>query len=171
MTVHKNGEFAILLARDSSYPAPLAFHMAHEIAHIALGHIEYGTALVDMADSTEIEEENDPEELDADKYALELLTGSNEPNIVAIGESNSAKQLAKEAIRVGAERQIEPGTLALCYGYSTKKWALANKALRYIYDSPQEAWLLINTMAKDQLDWGNISDDASSYIHAVLGGI
>ena len=171
MTVQTNGKFAIFLARDSSYPAPLVFHIAHEIAHIALGHLENKIALVDMTDVVESSEKNDPEEVDADKFALELLTGSSEPSIVTVGESNSAKQLAKEVIRAGHERQIEPGTLALCYGHSTQKWALANKALRFIYDSPQEAWVPINTMAKDQLLWGNISDDVSSYIHAVLGGI
>ena len=169
MTVQANGQFAILLARDSNYPAPLVFHLAHEIAHIALGHLGNGIALVDMADAKETQGEDDPEEQAADRYALELLTGTSKPNIMAAGAGNSAKQLAKEVMKAGSERQIEPGVLALCYGYSSEKWALANKALKYIYDAPQEAWVLINKMTKDQLSWENMGDDASSYIREILG--
>ena len=40
MTVHAASGNAILLAKDSGYPAQLAFYLAHELAHIALGHLQ-----------------------------------------------------------------------------------------------------------------------------------
>ncbi len=170
MTVQLNGKFAILLSRDSRYPAHLIFHIAHEIAHIALGHLENKSALVDMTDSTDTSEERDHEEMEADQFALELLTGTNKPEFLTFGKGNSAQQLAGQMLMAGHERRIEPGVLALCYGYFTEKWPLANKALKYIYDSPKDAWVPINTMARDQLLWSNINYDSSSFIHAVLGG-
>lgn len=38
---------AILLARDSNYPADVAFTLAHEIGHIMLGHISTNSPIVD----------------------------------------------------------------------------------------------------------------------------
>ena len=170
MTVHVKGRFAILLARDSLYPAPLMLDIAHEIAHIALGHLGNETALVDMDNKSERCTEDGVEEIAANKFALELLTGSSEPEFEMIGEVVGAKQLAEAVTRTGNERQIEPGTLALCYGYSTKNWTLVNRALRFIYDSTIETWKPINQLATDEISWENISEDSCSYIRAVLGG-
>ena len=170
MTVHVKGRFAILLARDSLFPAHLIFDIAHEIAHIALGHLENETALVDMDNKSVRFTDDDVEEFAANKFALELLTGTSEPEIEMIGEVVSAKQLAEAVTRTGNERQIEPGTLALCYGYSTRNWALVNRALRLIYDSTIETWKRINQFAIDEISWENISEDSCSYIRAVLGG-
>lgn len=39
MSVRVGDRFAILLARDAVYPAPIAFHVAHELGHIFLGHL------------------------------------------------------------------------------------------------------------------------------------
>ena len=170
MTVQVKGRFVILLARNSLYPAHLIFDIAHEIAHIALGHLGNQTALVDMDNKSERCTEDDVEEISANKFALELLTGTSEPEFEVIGEVVSAKQLAEAVTRTGNERQIEPGTLALCYGYSTKNWPLANSALRFIYDSTIEVWKPINKLAIDEISWENISEDSCSYIRAVLGG-
>ena len=38
MLVQVGHRFAILLARDANYPAPIAFYLAHELGHAALGH-------------------------------------------------------------------------------------------------------------------------------------
>ena len=37
MSVQVGAGTAMLPAKDSSYPAQIAFYLAHEIAHIALG--------------------------------------------------------------------------------------------------------------------------------------
>ena len=48
MAVRVGDRGAILLARDSEYPAQATFFIAHEIAHIVLRHIEAGRVLVDL---------------------------------------------------------------------------------------------------------------------------
>ena len=42
----------------------------------------------------------------------------------------SANELARVALSSAQELGIEPGTLALCFGYSTGQWAVANGSLK-----------------------------------------
>ena len=171
MTVRAGDRYAILLARDANYPAATTFHLAHEIAHIALGHLTENGSLIDMDDPTERVEEEDQEEVSADCYALEILTGYSNLIVENIGEGNGAQQLAAEVRRQGKASSIEPGTLALCYGYTTKNWATANKAMKFIYEKPSPVWSPINKIALSQINWENMSDESMSYIRAVMGGI
>lgn len=171
MSVRVGDRYAVLLARDAIYPASTSFHLAHEIAHIALGHLSDGGAVVDMDDPAERVEEDDPEEIAADRYALQLLTGYPHLEIENTGAGRSARQLAAEVKRAGPLYAIEPGTLALCYGYSTKDWAVTQKAMRFIYDEPSPVWESINRIASTQIQWEQMSDESASYVRAVIGGL
>jgi len=163
------GRFATLLARDAAYPAPIAFHLAHEIAHIALGHVQDGGTIIDMTDPTDEGQSEDAEESTADVYALELLTGRPKPDIVVHGQGRSARELARQARKAGAANQIEPGTLALCVGFLTGDWQLANAALRHIYSSAQAVWEQINGFALHQMQLDRLPEESASYVRAVLG--
>ena len=50
MVVRVRGRYAILLGRDATYPAPVAFTLAHELGHVLLGHLGDAPALVDLRD-------------------------------------------------------------------------------------------------------------------------
>ena len=50
MTAAVGGRAAVLMARDSSYLAPMTFTLAHEIGHVMLGHLTGATAVVDLED-------------------------------------------------------------------------------------------------------------------------
>lgn len=171
MAVNVGGRHAIFLARDAQYPAPLAFHLAHELGHIALGHLHSSQALVDMGDYSEKTANSDPEEVAADEYALELLTGDPAPQVIPQGAGNSARQLASECLRLSEPLAIEPGTLALCYGHSTNNWPVATRSLDHIYREKLDAWQVINQIAMGQVIWDLLGDDAASYLRAVMGGI
>lgn len=170
MAVKQRNSFAILLAHDSMYPASTAFHLAHEIGHIALGHLEGSMALVDMEDPTEVKgEDQDEEEIAADRFALELLTGFPEPPIEVIGTGKSARTLAGEVMSASKEWRIEPGTLALCYGYRTGNWDVANGAIKRIYTGPHDVWKIVNELAKNQLALEQLPDDSRSFLAALMG--
>lgn len=171
MSVCVGDRYAVLLARDANYPASTAFHLAHEIAHIALGHLTDGGAVVDMDDPAERTEETDPEEIAADQYALQLLTGHPKLEVENIGMGHGARQLAAEVMRAALLNAIEPGTLALCYGYTTKDWATAQKSMQFIYNRPIPVWESVNRIALSQIQWEHISDESSNYIRAVMGGM
>lgn len=168
MVVAADGRHAVLLGRDASYPAPVAFTLAHEIGHIALGHLNDAVAIVDMEDPA-IAGDLDDQEREADRYALELLTGSPEPEFQLDGTRFNAPGLAKAVSAASSERRIEPGTLALCLAHRTGVWPVAMSALNFIYGRAEPVWPRINTLADKQLDWSAVGDDATEWIRTVLG--
>lgn len=162
--------FGILLAKDSSYPASIAFYLAHEIGHIACGHVEAGSALLDIEDDA-ISEETDAEEIEADRYALELLTGDPDFEVSKQGKGYNARELANQALSLGPRKQIEPGMLALCYGYATGEWAVAQNAMKHIYANAIPAWEVVNGIASQQMAWQNLSDENANFVKAVMGAV
>jgi hypothetical protein len=170
MTVQLGSRNAILLAKDSEYPPHIAFYLAHELGHAALKHVKEGSALVDL--ELPIRDlASDPEELAADKFALELLTGEPSPKIVPFNYRGGSRSLAAAAINASEGLMIEPGTLALCFGYSSGNWAVANGAMRRIYSTPKAVWREVNGIALRQLDLDRIPEDLRLYVRAVLGNL
>lgn len=166
MVVGVDGRHAILLGRDASYPAPVAFTLAHEIGHAVLGHIGTGRAIVDVGDSSF----NDPdlEEREADTFGIELLTGSPRPMITTNIENFSTRALAEACQQAGPERGIEPGTLALCLGFQRQEWQRASAALRYIYKTAHPVWKYVNQVAARQLNWSDMSDENIQYLSNLM---
>lgn len=167
--VAKSGErHVILLARDTRYPAQAAFTLAHELGHIALGHLAGQASLVDLDDPASAID-RDEEEVAADRYALELLTGSPDPDIRAAIDNPSGRALAAAATESGVPRRIDPGTLALCFGYRTGNWQAANAALRHLYPNATQVWYPTNELAMGQLDWSSLSSDSQDFLSIVMG--
>jgi hypothetical protein len=169
MSVQIDGRFVILMGKDSMYPPHVAFYLAHELGHVALGHLSKDSAIVDLESTALAAPGEDPDEVAADRFALELLTGLTEPKVLSKSRSFNANQLAHAVLNASTELQIEPGTLALCFGYSTGQWMKTNAALKRVYSSPIQVWSEINKVAADHLDLSQIPDDARSYIRAALG--
>ena len=167
MVVKVDERYAILLGRDAQYPAPIAFTLAHEMGHVALGHLQKSDAVIDMGDPAEAKEADD-EEKEADEFALQLLTGEPRPDIQTNIERFGAQQLAAAVLEAGPSRGIEPGTLALCIAYKTDKWPIAAAALKHIYKEGKPVWQEVNAVARRELDWDSLGSDASDYLHAVM---
>jgi hypothetical protein len=166
MTVRLDEQSFILLGKDATYPAWIAFWVAHELGHIALDHVDPGEAVVDL--DYEGGPDEDAEEREADVWALELLTGRPEPIVVSADGAPSAAGLAKAALSAGPRLGIEPGTLALCFGYSTGDWPTANASLRQIYRVASPVWEVINRYARMQLRLDDASPDAAEFVSDVL---
>ena len=169
MVIRVEGRHAILLGRDSFYPAPAAFILAHEIGHAALGHISDVNALIDIGDPEY--QGSDLEEHDADQYGLTVLTGMSEPNITTNITNFSARSLANAALQAGPPRGIEPGTLALCLGYIQQNWVTSNAALKYIYRERKDVWREVNRLADQQLQWNELNDESADYLRNVMTGV
>jgi len=174
MSVGVDVRSAILLAKDSEYPAHIAFYLAHELAHIALGHLVGQHVVVDFDDFYLFNPPDPPgmpdrEEIAADAYALELLTGESQPRVLSTNQRFGARSLADAALRASTPLRIEPGTLALCFGASTGDWRIANGAIKYIYSSPSAVWQIVNQIALKQLSFAQIPEDFRLYLEAVLG--
>lgn len=159
----------ILVGRDSFYPPNVVFYIAHELAHIALGHLCCNGVLVDFHRSDLAGSSADPEEQAADRYAIELLTGRSQQFVSGSTGRQSAQGLADSARKSAKLLRTEPGILALCVGHSTRQWATANAAMKFIYASKKHVWKEINGIAANQLTLENISEDSRSYLMRVLG--
>jgi hypothetical protein len=169
MSVQIDGRYVILLGKDSMYPPHVAFYLAHELGHVALGHLSQDSAIVDLETAVLSVPGEDPDEASADRFALQLLTGLGEPRVLPKSKSYNANQLAHAVLNASPGLRIEPGTLALCFGYSTGQWVKANAAMKRIYSSPMSVWSEINKVAVNHLDLSLIPDDARSYVRAALG--
>jgi hypothetical protein len=171
MVVMVGARSAVLLGKDSSYPATIAFYLAHEIGHVALGHVGADRQIVDLEGDVPGGGEEDEEEREADAFALELLTGSPDPVVLPTGAGRAHGRALAHAARQSAEGlAVEPGTLALCFGHSTGDWRTANAALKLIYPDPRPVWSSVNLIARGQLELEELPADASDYVDAVLGG-
>lgn len=169
MTAAVGGRAAILLARDSSYVAPMTFTLAHEIGHVMLGHLAGAATVMDIEDPLVSPEPDDDEEDAADQFALELLTGQPEPTVLTNLKHFSATQLADAATREGQSLGIEPGVLAMCLGHSTRQWEKVYGSLKIITPGQLDVSGWLNSIAERQLDWSAIPEDGQNYLRVVMG--
>jgi Zn-dependent peptidase ImmA (M78 family) len=169
MTARVGDRTAIFLAREADYPAPIAYYLAHELGHIAAGHTARVAALIDLDDPLVAADSTDAEEREADRFGLQLLTGNPEFSVSTTQRSYTAQALAESALATGPQIRVEPGTLALCFGYTTSDWARATAALKVIYPAPHPVWQEVNRVASSQLDWSAVPDDSGAFLSTVMG--
>jgi hypothetical protein len=170
MTVALGERWAVLLGKDSNYPAPVAFYLGHELGHIALGQVPMGRAIVDLEETNPRASSDDDEERSADEFALELLTGEPRPRVLPSSPGKvSARELARVATTSANALQIEPGILAQCFGYSTGLWPVATASLSHIYATAAPVWREVNSVARRELALDEVGLDAADFLDAVLG--
>ena len=150
------------------YPAQIAFYLSHELGHIALGHVHKDRAIVDMDSEQFSIAPDDEEEVAADRFALELLTGNPDLTVLPGGRNYNAPGLARAVLKASQTLQVEPGTLALCFGYSTQNWAMTNSSMRFIYPRPSPVWEYVNRVAVSQLNTDKLPSDARRFLETVL---
>ena len=156
----------IMLGRDARYPAPIAFTLAHELGHVMLGHLGRHGARIELDDEDAFRDS--PLEAEANRFALELLTGSAHPVIEPGRKRFNSRMLAQAVLAAAGPNRIEPGTLALVTGHQTGQWAQANAALELIYDQPGEVWRSVNAVAAHQLGRTTQSGELQ-YLARLLG--
>jgi hypothetical protein len=171
MSVRIGDRSAILLGKDSMYPAQIAFYLAHEIGHVALGHLTKETAIVDLESNRLAIGGDDQEEIEADRFALQILTGHLDPRVLPLPGTYNAPALADAVLRSAPILHTEPGTLALCFGYSTGNWAVVNSAMKFIYSSGKPVWTEVNRLAMRELSTEQVPSDSRPYLNSVLGGV
>jgi hypothetical protein len=167
MTVRMADRYSILIGRHSSFPAQTAYTLAHEVGHIMLRHVANSAALLEMADPLTAAEPDD-EEADADRFALALLTGQEQPEVVVDQEDFNAAQLAQAVVDAGPQHRVDPGVLALCAGHSTGRWRQTFAALRQIPGGTGDVAGFINDLAKSQLGWDALPFETQDYLGKVL---
>ncbi len=165
LAANVQGRPVIILCRREHYSAWLLFILAHELGHIALGHVSENSTLLDE----HLEESSqDSEEREADRFAMELLTGHPGRGFVADGRWPNADELARQAERIGRDAMIDPGHIALNYAKSMGPsfFAVGRAALKRIEPHATAISLMRDKLA-DCLDWSRLPEDSSEFLMRV----
>lgn len=153
----------ILLAEKHDAPAKLAFHLAHELGHLLQGHIVPGQAI--YCDDNIERIINDEEETEADRFALELLTGLPDPYLEPV-YGLTGEELAEAVPALGAEQNVDPGLVALIYGRCADRWGVANKALQ-VMNANTGAHRLIQDQLAARIDLEQLGDSDRRFVEAL----
>lgn len=154
----------IVLCQKHRHPSWLSFHLAHELGHLALGHVDPGGMLADEGidvDST------DADERDANGYAFQLLGGAP-PARLPRTVGFDASVLAARAVRLGEERRVDPGHLVLAYGRQVDRLSLAAAALN-VLGAPEEAAPMVHRHLRAAVDFDAVAEDQLEFAARVMG--
>jgi hypothetical protein len=163
LAVIVDGRPAIVLCKHTEYSAWLLFHLAHELGHIILGHLQDVSILVDE----EVKADTDTEETEANQFAVELLTGYKQRSY-NYGDRITAMRLAVVALAVGRDTDVDPGFIALSHGRMTGNWGAANGALKVIERKP-DALAMMRACLLQYLDRERLSRDSGEFLMRITG--
>lgn len=136
------GRFAVALCRNEDSEAWLAFHIAHEIGHIACGHLDGDGLLVDE----KIEASTAQQEHEANEYAATLMGSAG---LIPPPLSFRLGTTAAKFEAMANENRILPGHLVLKAGISGN-FGCARNVLKRVEPSPR-ARQLINERSAEEL--------------------
>lgn len=165
MVVGAEDRPVIILSKDHSQKAWLLFILAHELGHIVEGHLGKGDVLLDEEYTPD---SSDPREQEADRFAVELLSG--DPEFEIVGDLVKAEVLAEQAKKFAAEHQITPGAAVLnfTHNHPERPWPLANATLRELRPDANAPEIIRSTL-QERLDWASLPDESAKFLARVSG--
>ncbi len=163
----------IVIAKKKSSRAWLSFILAHEIGHVALGHLTPGSTIVDVSlqegATYATDEEQDTQEGQADRFALQLMGGDAVESEVSRWPGQMAPvELAVRSRTAAQLLHIEAGHFILRHAFLNRRWPDAVTALRFLSeDFNPEAALL--SQFEQRLDMDAVSEDMQDIVGRITG--
>lgn len=158
-----DGRPLIMLGHKHDEPGRIAFVIAHEAGHVATGDC---TAHEPVIDEDESIQDESPMELAADRYALEVMVGSD--SIPELKGSNF-QELARQAAMLSRTQGIDPCAMIYAWGRRTGNYATVNMALRALY-LHQGGRLLLRKYFDRYVDIEGAVETDQLLMRAVFGG-
>lgn len=175
MAVSIHARPAIVLGLQSGQSARQLFVLAHELAHICLGHVPDTGVLLDEGLQSITDSMNgapldrqDKEEQQADQFALGVLRNGRSATLANGGHFYSESELAVAAVQEGRERGIDPGHLALSYAKEHEDWRIGHLAASYFPDSTT-ALATLQSAFVQHTDLERLTDENRRYLLGVQG--
>ncbi len=164
---------AIVISKKKSSRAWLGFILAHEIGHLASGHLDGSGSIIDVSlqeqATYETESSADGQEREADEFALSLLGGQLVEATVSKWPTHTAPvNLAVYAKQSAVACGVEPGHLVLRFAFKTKHWAEAMIALNYLQEDGNAEQVMRQGLIR-HLDLDRVADDMKDFITQVTG--
>lgn len=169
LVVHLADRPVILLSKNTLFSSWMSFILAHEMGHLAYNHCNQGEILIDDSLGEEQPNKNakDSEELEADEYALTLLTGYNDKKTIDFN-SLSPFLMAEKALARQRIEKIDAGHLILNYAYQTGEWRKSVAALKLL-DQKKRAISDIQEAMFQEIDSNQLSEQALTYLSQMSG--
>lgn len=161
----QNDRPVIVLTKNTNYGI-LVFHLAHELGHIILGHVKENGMMIDKKI---VKDEEDDLEIQANAFALELLTGKANKKYTT-GKGISQNVLAESVLKKAEDDSIDPLHIILNYGHSNNNFGFAMQVLQLlvqkleIIQTDQE---VAQQFFIDNVDIDSINDD--EVIRRIIG--
>lgn len=153
----------IILSSEHPYSARLAFDLAHELGHLALGHLNSGILIDESIEFNCHENEEDK----ANRFATELLLG-NCHNCWGHQKLANKEHLIQQAQQKSQENPtVDFTSIILNYGWQNNHWELAEQAFQQLDPNPNSPQM-INEYLANQLDWDKFNDETYEYLEKVL---
>lgn len=154
LVVRESGKFAIVLSRKGCQ-SEMLFWLAHELGHIACGHLSQDGFFADEKISGNSQ---DNDERQADSYAVSLINGSDIK--YTIQHLVRAVDLAAAAKRTGNDARVDAGHILLNFGHHNPKYiALSKAALKELGQNSAAATNAVNTLLFSWLPSESLSED------------
>jgi hypothetical protein len=126
------GRPVIVLCTGKKQPAFSLYHLAHEMGHVAAGHLKRGESIdvsIDDGDS-------DPDEQEADSFARRLVYGTDKPVFWSLHRIKG-EAIALNARHSASQLGLDVGATATCYGHTMAQrgipsWPAVNRALQLL---------------------------------------
>lgn len=174
MIVNHNERPSILLGFRHKHKARQLFVLAHELAHLSLGHVASETLLIDEDLDSETDSLNnqieitlDEEEKDADNFALRLIRGEYAFSFSEL-KLDQPTELAIYAMEKGALHGIDPGHIIVSYAFETLDWPTANNAMKFFEGSDGAIRCIKESFLRNS-NLEEISDEVKSYLFMLQG--
>lgn len=165
VVVDVNGRPVICLTKKHKHESELLFLLAHEMGHIFYRHLEQGQTLVDTVVNKP--NEKDEQEKQANSFAIELLTGSENTSYHSNGKPLKGTELAKAAEQKSIECKVDPGHIALNWGHTTEYWGSAKTALNILYPAPDwEEYIKLKLC--ENIDKDATNEDSLDYLYKLM---
>jgi hypothetical protein len=158
VAIYSKNRPVIVLSNNKKHPSWHLFNLAHEIGHIALGHLNKNEIIFD----TKINRHStDKLEIEANQFALELLSGDSKTKFQS-KQFLKGEDLATEAAKHAVKEKIDPGFIVLNYAYHIGKYGIANNALHFI-SSPLTAQEIVKAKLRSKLKNDNVNEEEWDY--------
>lgn len=145
----------------------LLFHLAHEMGHIAEGHLADNSFVIDE----EIDGAGDQaDEGAANNYGFSLLTGESK----FLGLTNktaiySANHLAVNALDMASSRRIDPTHIALATAHRWGRFPVGVAAVKLLTANRPSDLDVSSAMLNRNVRWDDLSDDDSILLKKLAG--
>lgn len=151
----------ILIAANHKIRSKLAFILAHELGHLALGHLQDNLLIDNSINPDSLIQE----EKEANEFAERLLLGNCDCSFKNQDFKSDSVQYA--CSKASENKGVEPSMIILSYAWHHGDWKIAGKALKDL-DS-KDGTQIINQKLAQKINWDKFDNDTYEYLEFILG--